>query len=105
MQGKSREDGSVHTTIATVSSQLLSMPSMRTSDRADMNLAVASAEGMVEMGRGPWGWMVSSEEPEERKRRRLEIQAMDGNDDQRHVASHKVGGGMEISTFMVVHCL
>jgi hypothetical protein len=88
-----------------VSSQLLSMPSMRISSQVGTNLVAASAEGMVEMGREPWEWMVSSEESEERKRRRLEIQAMDGNDDQRHVVSRKVGGGMGTSTFMVVHCL
>jgi hypothetical protein len=41
----------------------------------------------VEMGRGPWGWMVSSEELEERKQRRVEIQATEGNNDQRPVAS------------------
>jgi hypothetical protein len=63
------------------------MPSMRISGWASMNLAVASAECMVEMGRGPWGWMVSSEELEERKQRRVEIQATEGNNDQRPVAS------------------
>jgi hypothetical protein len=49
-----------------MSSQLLSMPSMRISGQVGTNLAVALAEGMVEMGRGPWGWMVSREKAEER---------------------------------------
>jgi hypothetical protein len=35
------------------------MPNMRISGRANMNLAAASVEGMVEMGRGLWGWMVA----------------------------------------------
>jgi hypothetical protein len=45
---------------------------MRISGLAGTNLAAASAEGMVEMGHGPWGWMVSSEELEERKQQRVE---------------------------------
>lgn len=65
------EHGNVRTTAAAVSSQLVSMPSIRMSRRTGTARAAASAEGMVDMGRRPGVWKVSGEEPEAKKRQRV----------------------------------
>jgi hypothetical protein len=56
-----------------VSSQLVSIPSIRMSRQAGTARAAASAEGIVEMGCTPGGWMVCREEREVRKRWRVPV--------------------------------